>query len=75
MDFFNDIKLDYNNIICHSGGAIGSDTYFETIGAEYGVKTRAYSYKTEYHKSSNKVEISDSDYKEGIIEINKANKW
>ena len=49
--------------------------FFETIGAEFGVKTRAYSYKTDHHNSPNKVEISDSDYIEGITEINKANKW
>lgn len=62
-------------MICHSGGAIGSDTYWEEIGKEYGVVTKAYSYKTKYHTSNSKVEISDEDYNEGIIEINKANKF
>lgn len=75
IDIFDKIELDYNNIVCHSGGAEGSDFFFETIGSEYGVKTKAYSYKTSIHKSPNKVEISESDYKEGIVEINKANKW
>jgi len=74
IDIFDKRPLDKNNIICHSGGAKGSDTYFETIGEEFGVKTKAYSYKTNYHQSKNKVEISDSDYKEGVEEINKANK-
>lgn len=67
--------LDLNNVICHSGGAQGSDTYWENIGGEFGVKTKAYSYKTKYHNSPNKVEISDEDYKEGVKEVNKANKW
>ena len=74
IDIFGNEPIDLTKIVCHSGGAIGSDTYFETIGANYGVKTRAYSYKTKYHTTDNKVEISDEDYKEGVIEITKANK-
>jgi hypothetical protein len=70
---FDITKPDLTNITCHSGGAEGSDTYWEKIGEEFGVKTKAYSYKTKYHKSTNKFEISDSDYHEGIIEIKKAN--
>ena len=73
MDIFN-TKIDLTKITCHSGGATGSDSYWESIGANFGVKTRAYSYQTKYHQSPNKVEISDGDYKEGVDEINKANK-
>ncbi len=73
IDLFEQTKIDFTNITCHSGGAEGSDTYWEEIGIEYGVKTKAYSYQTKYHKSPNKVEISDEDYKEGIIEVSKAN--
>ena len=62
------------NVTCHSGGAPGSDTYWETIGEKYDVKTLAYSYKTPIHQSKNKAEISEEDYQEGVIEINKANK-
>jgi hypothetical protein len=68
------MNLDLNNIICHSGGASGSDTYFEKYGEEYGVKTKAYSYKTKYHTSQNKVEISEDDYLEGVQQIQLANK-
>lgn len=75
IDIFDNKPLDLNNIVCHSGGAVGSDSEWENIGKEFGVKTKAYSYKTPYHISENKVEISDSDYKEGKEEINKANKW
>jgi hypothetical protein len=73
-DLFDTNKIDLSNITCHSGGALGSDTYWESLGEPYGVKTKAYSYKTDYHLSKNKVEISDSDYKDGIDEINKANR-
>jgi hypothetical protein len=75
IDIFDNKNLDLNNIVCHSGGAVGSDTEWEIIGQEFGVKTKAYSYKTPKHESLNKVEISEEDYKEGVEEINKANKW
>jgi hypothetical protein len=75
IDIFDKNPIDLTNIVCHSGGAEGSDTYWENIGEEFGVKTRAYSYKTKKHTSLNKVEISEDDYKEGIIEVNKANKF
>ncbi|MEM8520627.1 hypothetical protein [Flavobacterium sp. PL12] len=58
---------------CHSGGAIGADIHFEYFGALYGVKTLAYSYQTPYHKSINKVEISESDFQDGIQKIAPAN--
>lgn len=73
IDIFEN-KLDLNNITCHSGGAIGSDTVFEKEGEKYGVKTKAYSYNTKSHTSPNKVEISKEDFEEGVSEINKANK-
>jgi hypothetical protein len=73
IDLFED-SIDLKNITCHSGGATGSDSYWESIGSNFGVKTRAYSYQTKYHTSPNKVEISEEDYKEGVDEINKANK-
>ena len=67
IDIFKPLKLDLTNITCHSGGAIGADTLWEEIGEEFGVKTRAYSYKTKSHTTPNKVEISDDDYY--IVEI------
>jgi hypothetical protein len=74
IDIFGNLPIDLTKITCHSGGAEGSDTAWETIGAKFGVKTKAYSYKTKYHTTENKVEISDTDYEEGVIEITKANK-
>lgn len=73
-DLFNSKPLMLDNITCHSGGAIGADTLWEEIGEEFGVKTRAYSYKTKSHTTPNKVEISDHDYNEGVNEVNRANK-
>jgi hypothetical protein len=73
IDIFEPRKLDLNNLTCHSGGAEGSDLFFEKVSEKYGVKVKAYSYKTNYHKSPNKVEISDDDYNQGVLEINKAN--
>ena len=73
-DLFNSKPLKLDNITCHSGGALGADFFFETIGSEFSVKTRAYSYRTKYHDSPNKVEISDEDYQEGVVQITKANK-
>jgi len=75
IDIFDIPKLDLEKIICHTGGAPGSDTYWEEIGEEFGVKIRAYSYKTPSHVSENKVEVSESDYQEGIVQVNKANHW
>jgi len=75
IDIFGNTPIRLNRLVCHSGGASGADTYWETIGDNYGVKTRAYSYKTKYHTTENKVEISDSDYEEGIKEITKANRF
>ena len=74
IDIFGNIPINLDKIVCHSGGAVGSDTYWEEIGEKYNVKTKAYSYKTKYHSIKNKVEISDSDYEEGVKEITKANK-
>lgn len=75
MELFDDIKISLSNVTCHSGGAEGSDTAWEKIGEKFGVKTKAYSYKTHKHQSPNKVEISKEDFDEGIIEVNRANKW
>jgi hypothetical protein len=58
---------------CHSGGAEGADSYFEEIGSKYGIQTIAYSYKTHYHNSPNKYEISEEEFEEGCLAVFKAN--
>ena len=75
IDIFDKKPINLDKLVCHSGGAEGSDTAWEKIGEKFGVTTKAYSYKTPKHISPNKVEISDEDYKEGIVEVNKANKF
>lgn len=74
MDFFDPPKINLNNLTCHSGGADGSDSEFSKIGKQYGVTIRAYSYKTYFHQSPDKIEISQSLFEEGIVQINLANK-
>jgi hypothetical protein len=73
IDIFDKNDIDLSNITCHSGGAVGADTYWEEIGKKFRVKTMAYSYKTKSHNSVNKVEISNDDFIEGIEQVNKAN--
>lgn len=73
IDIFDKNNIELSNITCHSGGAVGADTYWEEIGEKFGVKTKAYSYKTKSHTSPNKVEISNEDFIEGIEKVNKAN--
>ncbi len=74
IDIFDKKKIDKEFIVCHSGGAVGSDSFWESEGAKYGIKTKAYSYKTKIHNSINKVEISRDDYLEGINEVKLANR-
>jgi hypothetical protein len=73
-DLFENKDLKAEQITCHSGGAEGADTEWEISCIKVGIKVNAYSYKTKYHTTKNKVEISDVDYLEGIEEIKKANR-
>jgi hypothetical protein len=67
-------RINAEDCTCHSGGAEGADTAFEVAAARWGITTKAYSYKTKYHESLNKVEISQADYEEGVEQVNKANR-
>lgn len=73
INLFEEIDIDPKKIVCHSGGADGSDTVFENKTIEYGGRVNAYSYKTPKHISPNKVEISEMDYQEGVEKVRKAN--
>lgn len=59
-------------MICNSGGADGADTLFENWTIRLNGKVNAFSYKTPFHKSPNKVEISEDDFNEGTIMVKKA---
>jgi len=61
-------------LICHTGCAVGADTYWEDLTIEYGGTVKGYSYKTKYHNSPNKVEMTDEQSDEGFEYIKKANK-
>lgn len=66
--------VDLKKTCAHSGGAKGSDLYWGECGKKYGLfKIKHYSYKTTYHNSPNKVEISEEDYNEGVKIVNEAN--
>jgi hypothetical protein len=67
-------ELNLSKVRCHTGGALGADTEWEQRGLIRGVQVFAYSYKTKYHESPCKVEISEDEYKEGMTMISKANK-
>lgn len=59
--------------ICHSGGAEGADSYFEFFSKKYLVDVIAYSYKTAFHRSENKYELSESEFREGVANVYKTN--
>lgn len=59
----------------HSGGAIGSDSYWGEVGARYyGVTSRHYytGERSEHNAPLGNVEVSPKDYEEGRIEAAKA---
>lgn len=58
---------------CHSGGAEGADAYFEFFSERFRVKTVAYSYKTRFHRSVNKYELTDCEFNEGRDHVLRAN--
>lgn len=55
----------------HSGGAVGSDTYWGEIGVKYGVLSYHYWYGKKTPKGN--VEISLQEYEEGEDRVRKAN--
>ena len=57
---------------CHSGGAVGSDMYWEIEGKKYGIRTIAYSFINHNTESLNKLTLSDQELKEGWEHIKKA---
>ena len=61
-----------NHYICYSGGAEGADSYFEFFAEKFNVSVVAYSYKTKYHTSNNKYELTEDEFKEGVENVWKA---
>lgn len=58
---------------CHSGGAEGADAYFEFFSEQFKVRTVAYSYKTKFHRSVNKYELTYDEFTEGRLQVLQAN--
>jgi len=63
-----------NDYICHSGGAEGADMAWELVGAEYGVKTIAYSFKGHTQHGKNQKILNEAELIEGFEHVLEANK-
>jgi len=65
--------------INYSGGAVGADMTWETLGNEYNVKTIAFSFKEHKTFSKNKLILTDEELHEGwervLIASNKMNRY
>jgi len=71
----NKNKLQPSDYQLFSGGAVGSDHYFEIIGKEFGLtEFNHYWYKKKNPFSKQEDEISEEDYQEGILKIHEVNK-
>lgn len=69
MEILNkNLLADYVN---HSGGALGSDSYWDLIGNHYGMVTNKHYYH-EHKTSRGNTQITDQDYLEGKKESAKA---
>lgn len=53
------------NYTCHTGGAIGSDGFFERVSIKYGIKVVAYSFKEHNSSSLNRKILTISELIEG----------
>lgn len=58
---------------CHSGGAEGTDSFFEFLSKQYNIIVIAFTYKTRFHKSQNKRELTIEEFNEGVEKVYKAN--
>jgi hypothetical protein len=62
-------------MICHSGGAKGSDMFFERVSIEYKVQVKAYSFDDHTSTSRNKNILTDDEIAEGWKKAQKAAKY
>jgi len=66
------LLTDMKDITNHSGGAIGADSMFDTIGREYGVINHIHYYHGSKTPLGNRV-LTQSELEEGWSEVQKAN--
>lgn len=57
-----------------SGGANGSDTYWQNLGAKFGVHVKAFSFKAHGRRNSARVVLDDEQLKQADDFLHKANK-
>ncbi|XP_068687384.1 uncharacterized protein [Montipora foliosa] len=57
-----------------SGAAMGSDTYWQKLGAKYGVRVKAFSFKTHNRKACDRVVLSDEQLQQADDSLHMANK-
>jgi hypothetical protein len=62
-----------NNFVLHSGGAVGSDSYWGEIGEKYGVKINHY-YGEDMKTPKGNVSVSKEELAEADEHLKKANK-
>lgn len=60
-----------NGYINHSGGAVGSDSYWDEVGQQYGVVSNHYYHGKKTPKGN--VELTDAEFNEGKKHVLKAN--
>jgi hypothetical protein len=74
VENFVESELDTNLVgyINHSGGADGSDSVWGEVGEKYGVVSRHYYHGEKTPKGN--VEITESQYQEGVQMVMRANK-
>lgn len=53
------------NNTCHTGGAIGSDIFFEVVSLKYNISVKAYSFKEHNTKSNNRIILTVPELFEG----------
>jgi len=66
--------INFTDFINYSGGAVGSDRYWEITGKKYRfLNHNHFWYKFKNPYSSDDDEITEEQYQEGIIYVKKAN--
>lgn len=60
--------------VLFSGAAVGSDTYWQKLGAKYGVRVKAFSFKTHGRKACGRVVLSDELLQQADEFLHMANK-
>ena len=66
--------MDKHNYTCHSGGAKGSDIFFESVCIEHGIKVIAYSFEGHNTISKNRKILGAAELMEGWFEAQNAAK-